>query len=191
MNGRPLARLALYALLAGAACNPILGIDDVTVSANVDGRNADAGGGGGGEGDTGAYAADVEITTRDATDQGNDAEADADAEVAQPNAGCLKSPPASRGGMAFQFDSNPALTTKPLKVTVTDNTTGFTNVNITICTPTSGTLIVNKQAKVESGNPPYAWSFDAGTLPPGISQIGFRADPGQNTLYANALVEVR
>jgi hypothetical protein len=180
-------RLAACTLLAGAACNPILGIDDVTVAEIRD------------DGGSSTSPREDAIVPSDVVVGGDggepdvapdDSGADIDASIPQPHPGCVRAP-LNRAETTIQFDSNPALSTAPLKVTVIDTAKGFTNVNITICTPTSATPIVNSKATVESGQAPFRWSFDAGLLPPGVSQVGFRADPNASTLVETTTIEVR
>lgn len=172
----------VFALLG--ACNPILGIEDVTVV-------EDAGGlpprDGGGDATTPSDAGDAAKPP----EAGGDAGADVDAgpPLPQPDPGCLM-PTRAREQTTILTTPSPATTSTPLGVIVRDTQTGHTNVNLAICTPTSPTLMVNDQATV-GGGVPFNWTWDIGTLPRGVTQIGFRADPNGDTLYETILVEVR
>lgn len=72
-------------------------------------------------------------------------------------------------------------------ISVTDTTTGHTNVALTLCTP--GGLVTPTFGGVDSSLPPFAWHWVAAPLSPGATQAVFRADPA-GTVYATAELDV-
>ncbi len=183
-------RTCVLAVIASACgCNGILGIEDVVVDEGSTVQGRDGGGSNGGDAPT-----DPLLDAASPTDSGGPADAAdtadaADAALPQPDPGCMMAK-VDRASMDIAFSPSPGSTQTPLQVTVTDQSQGFTNVNIVLCTPTSATPIVNESATVISGSPPYAWRFDAGKLPRGVTQVGFRSDPSKNTLRETAFVTV-
>lgn len=173
--------VALVAL-AALACNAVLGIEDVTVvDALPDATTPVA--------DTGGPDVAVDGGAIEAAPDAPPEDAAPDVLPPQPNPACLiadKDDPKT----TITFMPSPVPTSAPVRVEVRDQDRPLANVNIVLCTPTSPTPIVNSSATV-LGGPPYRWTWDAGILPRGVTQVTFRADPNQNTVYETTRVEAR
>jgi hypothetical protein len=176
-------RLVACALGVLAGCNAVLGIEDVTVVDALDDGAAPPRDG---------NPPDVVVDGNAPVDAGADVQLDAAPDVApppQPNPACLIADRDDPKTM-ITFSDNPGSTTKPLGVEVRDQDRPLANVNIQLCTPASPTPIVNASATV-LGGPPFRWSWDAGLLPRGVTQVTFRADPNATTVYETTRIEVR
>jgi hypothetical protein len=96
---------------------------------------------------------------------------------------------AAQGPATFKTEPSAPSPNTPVTIEVR-GTAAYTNVNLALCTPDAARPLTNGHATV-SGQSPYTWTFaeDAG-LPRGTTQIQFRADPGQSTVYGVGSVTV-
>ena len=96
----------------------------------------------------------------------------------------------TRVGMTFSYSQTPPAPGISFQVTVQEASVGFTNVELIYCSPDTLSFIRVQSAISLGGAPPFRWQFPTMTLPAGVTEIGFRADPGTTT-YATTLVTVQ
>jgi hypothetical protein len=137
----------------------------------------------GGDGEVGVDGdAEVEASTGDASDP-----PDAGPALPQPHPNCRMAD--TKTGYTITTSPTPASPHTPLEVVAT-GLPALTNVALAICSPGSADLRAIHPVSVEGFAPPR-WTFDAGPLPYGVTQLGFQADPDASTLYETVLVVVQ
>jgi len=170
-----------------AACNDLIGANDVRVVDDLEGDGAtstvhDGGpeglplGPDGSSGDSPAPPSDA--PTGDAFDAGP-----------PPNAACLV-PDKQNANFSFTYDPSPPRAGN--EVITGFGKSGYTNVGLTICTAASATPITTHQAvdikQLDGGG--FSWTFTTLSLPAGQAQVAFIADPNMDTVYATTRVYV-
>jgi hypothetical protein len=117
-------------------------------------------------------------------DGGGDSSREPD--LPQPDSRCLMAT-TSTADVSINVSQSPVPAGSPVEVIVQSNT-GYTNVNLAICSPDSGALVA-QDPDTTMGFFPTTWTFELGGLPRGVTQIGFRADPDASTPYQTVLIE--